>query len=97
MSTPLLKENENKPIILDIKDENMAISLNTLSGDSYGKVEIKKTGKDLMIAFNANYLIKVLRVIDDNNITLYFSGPKNPIIIKDKQETYSYLITPVKI
>ena len=75
----------------------MDISLNTLSGDSYEKIEIKKTGKDLMIAFNANYLIKVLSAIDDQNINLYFSGSKNPIIIKDKQETYSYLLTPVKM
>lgn len=96
-SVPFLKENDNKPIILDIKDDVMNLSINTLSGDSYEKIEIKKTGKDLMIAFNANYLIKVLNTIDDQNICLYFSGSKNPIIIKDKQETYSYLLTPVKI
>ena len=75
----------------------MDISLNTLAGGSYEKIDIKRTGKDLMIAFNANYLIKVLSAIDDQNINLYFSGSKNPIIIKDKQETYSFLLTPVKI
>ncbi len=96
-SRSVLRDNDNKPVILDIKDDNMDINLNTLSGDSYEKVEIKKTGKDLMIAFNANYLIKVLGAIDDQNINLYFSGSKNPIIIKDKQETYSYLLTPVKM
>ena len=96
-STPLLKEDDNKPVILDIKEEVMNISLNTLYGDSYESVDIKRSGKDLMIAFNANYLIKVLNAIDDEKITLYFSGSKNPIIIKDKQETYSYLLTPVKI
>ena len=93
----VIRDNDNKPVILDIKEDKMDISLNTLSGDSYEKVEIKRTGKDLMIAFNANYLIKVLSAIDDQNINLYFSGSKNPIIIKDKQETYSYLLTPVKI
>ena len=96
-SRSVLRDNDNKPVILDIKDDNMDINLNTLSGDSYEKVEIKKTGKDLMIAFNTNYLIKVLGAIDDQNINLYFSGPKNPIIIKDKQETYSYLLPPLKL
>lgn len=96
-SKSVLRDNDNKPVILDIKEDKMDISLNTLSGDSYEKIEIKKTGKDLMIAFNANYLIKVLSAIDDQNINLYFSGSKNPIIIKDKQETYSYLLTPVKM
>ena len=75
----------------------MELSLSSLSGESYEKIDIKKSGKDLVIAFNANNLIKVLSVIDDENINLYFSGQKNPIIIKDKQETYSYLLTPVKI
>lgn len=93
----VIRGNDNKPVIFDIKDDFIDISINTLEGDAYGKVEIKKTGKDLMIAFNANYLIKVLSAIDDQNIILYFSGSKNPIIIKDKQETYSYLLTPVKM
>ena len=50
-----------------------------------------------MIAFNARNLIKILNVIEDENVDLYFSGAKQPLIIKDKQETYSYLLTPVKI
>ena len=96
-STAVINVNDNKPVIFDINDEMMKVNLNTLSGDFHDEIEVKKKGKDLMIAFNANYLIKVLNAIDDENITLYFSGPKNPIIIKDKQETYSYLLTPVKI
>lgn len=96
-SIPVLRENDNKPVIFDIKDEKMDINLNSLSGDSHEEIDISKTGKDLMIAFNAKNLIKILNVIDDENINLYFSGAKQPVIIKDKQETYSYLLTPVKI
>ena len=96
-SIPVLRENDNKPIIFDIKDEKMDINLNSLSGDSHEEISIKKSGKDLMIAFNARNFIKILNVLDDENINLYFSGAKQPVIIKDKQETYSYLLTPVKI
>ena len=96
-STVFLRDNDNKPVILNIKDDKMDININTLSGDYHDEIEIKKTGKDLMIAFNANNLLKVLNPIEDENINLFFSGSKNPIIIKDKQETYSYLLTPVKI
>ena len=96
-SIPVLRENDNKPIIFDIKDEKMEINLNSLSGESHEEIEIKKTGKDLMIAFNTRNLIKILNVIEDENINLYFSGAKQPLIIKDKEETYSYLLTPVKI
>ena len=96
-SIPVLRENDNKPIIFDIKDEKMDINLNSLSGDSHEEMSINKSGKDLMIAFNARNFIKILNVIEDENINLYFSGSKQPVIIKDKQETYSYLLTPVKI
>ena len=96
-STTFIVDNDKKPVILNIKDDIMEVSLSSLSGESYEKIDIKKSGKDLVIAFNANNLIKVLSVIDDEKINLFFSGQKNPIIIKDKQETYSYLLTPVKI
>ena len=96
-SIPLLRENDNKPVIFDIKDEKIDINLNSLSGDSHEELEAKKTGKDLTIAFNAKNLIKILSVIEDENIILYFAGSKQPLIIKDKQETFSFLLTPVKI
>ena len=96
-SVTMLRENDNKPVILDIKENNMFINLNSLSGNFSEEINIKKTGKELMIAFNARNLIKILNVIEDENVDLYFSGAKQPLIIKDKQETYSYLLTPVKI
>ncbi|MBR1844158.1 MAG: DNA polymerase III subunit beta [Lachnospiraceae bacterium] len=96
-SIPVLRDNDNKPIIFDIKEEKMDINLNSLSGDSHEEIDIKKSGKDLMIAFNVKNLIKILNVIEDEKIYLYFAGSKQPVIIKDKQETYTYLLTPVKI
>ena len=92
-----LTDEDKKPIILDIKDSVVELNLNSLTSDYHEELEIEKTGKDIVIAFNAKNLIKILNVIDDENIFMYFSGPKQPVIIKDKQETYSYLLTPVKI
>jgi DNA polymerase-3 subunit beta len=98
-STTFVEESENnkKPVILNIKDETIEISLSSLSGESYEKIYIKKSGKDIRIAFAAKRLIKILNAISDENVNLYFSGSKQPVIIKDKQETYLYLLTPVKI
>lgn len=96
-STNSLTNEEKKPIILDIKDDGMNINLNSLTSDYHEEIEIEKTGKDILIAFNAKNLLKILNVIDDEKVNLYLSGPKQPVIIKDKQETYSYLLTPIKI
>lgn len=98
-STTFVEESESnkKPVILNIKDDIIEISLSSLSGESYEKIDIKKSGKDIRIAFTAKRLIKILNAISDENVNLYFSGSKQPVIIKDKQETYIYLLTPVKI
>ena len=56
---------------------------------------IEKEGKDLLIGFNPKFLIDALRVIDDEEVTLYFMNAKAPCFIKDERESYIYLILPV--
>ena len=41
------------------------------------------------------FLMDALRVIDDEEITLYMINPKAPCFIRDKEESYIYLILPV--
>lgn len=94
---PFTNDADKKPVVLDIKDDEMNIDLTSVNGESHEKVSIKKTGKDLMIAFNTNYFLDILNVIQDEEVTLYFSGSKQPVIIKDKQESYIYLLTAVNI
>lgn len=36
-----------------------------------------------------------LRIIDDEEVTLYMMNPKSPCFIRDEEETYIYLILPV--
>ena len=54
-----------------------------------------KDGKDLMIGFNPKFLIDALRVIDDEEVDLYFMNAKAPCFIKDEEQSYIYLILPV--
>ena len=58
-------------------------------------VFISKEGKDLLIGFNPKFLIDALRVIDDEEVTLYLMNAKAPCFIKDDEENYIYLILPV--
>ena len=48
-----------------------------------------------MIGFNPKFLMDALRVIDEEEISLYMMNPKAPCFIKDKEESYIYLILPV--
>ena len=47
-----------------------------------------------MIGFNPKFLIDALKVIDDEQIYIYLVI-EAPCFIKDKEESYIYLILPV--
>ena len=94
-ATLLIKENDKKPIILNITDESMKLKMNSTVGSLKEDIDIKKEGKDIMIGFNPKFMIDALRVIDDEEITVYLVNAKAPCFIKDKEEAYIYLILPV--
>ena len=73
----------------------MQLTLNSSFGSMNAEIMIHKTGKDIMIGFNPKFLIDALRVIDDEEITLYMMNPKSHCFIKDEEEQYIYLILPV--
>ena len=91
----LIRENDKKPIIINITDEGMELKLNSAFGTMNAEINITKFGKDLMIGFNPKFLVDALRIIDDEEVTLYMMNPKSPCFIKDEEENYIYLILPV--
>ena len=94
-ATLLVKEGDKKPIIINILDEVMELKMKSQIGTMDEEIIISKEGKDLLIGFNPKFLIDALRVIDDEEVTLYLMNPKAPCFIKDDKEMYVYLILPV--
>ena len=94
-ATILIRENDKKPLIINIGDNSMELKLNSSFGSMNADLMIHKTGKDIMIGFNPKFLIDALRVIDDEEINIYMMNPKSPCFIKDEEENYIYLILPV--
>ncbi|HCR83204.1 DNA polymerase III subunit beta [Muricomes intestini] len=94
-ATLLIKEGEKKPIIIDIRDESMELKIKSQIGSMDEEILITKEGKDLLIGFNPKFLIDALRVIDDEEVDLYFMNAKAPCFIKNENESYIYLILPV--
>lgn len=90
-----VRENDKKPIILNIMDETMELKMNSSFGSMNSEVSIQKAGKDIMIGFNPKFLMDALRIIDDEEVDLYMMNPKSPCFIKDSDENYIYLILPV--
>lgn len=94
-ATLLVKEGDKKPIIITIKDNGMELKINSTVGSMNEEIDIKKSGKDIMIGFNPKFLIDALKVIDDEEIYVYMVNPKAPCFIRDAGESYIYLILPV--
>lgn len=94
-ATLLVKEGDKKPIIINIQDDFMELKIKSQLGTMDEEIVIEKEGKDLLIGFNPKFLIDALRVIDDEEVTLYFMNAKAPCFIKDERESYIYLILPV--
>ena len=88
---------EKKPVMIEIKNNELIVSLQSINGDYKENINIKQTGKDLLIAFNQEQLYSILRVIEDEEISMYFNTSKDPLIIKDEKENYLYLIISFSI
>lgn len=94
-STLLLKESDKKPVIIDVQDDYMKFAMNSAIGSMDEDIDASKEGKDILIGFNPRFLMDALRVIDEDEITMYMINPKAPCFIRDQEETYTYLILPV--
>ncbi len=94
-ATLLVKEGDKKPIIMNIQDGVMELKINSFIGSMNEEIDIEKTGKDILIGFNPKFFIDALRVIDEEEVSLYMVNPKAPCFIRDDDNQFIYLILPV--
>lgn len=93
----LIRETDKKPIIIDIKNNDFELKINTAIGSMNEEIDITLEGKDIVIGFNPKFLLDALRVIDDETVDIYLINAKAPCFIRDKEQSYIYLILPVNI
>lgn len=96
-ATLLIKESDKKPIILNINSGTIHLKIDSSIGSMNEEMDIQKEGKDLIIGFNPKLLLDALRVIEEEEINVYFMNQKAPCYIKDEEETYRYVVLPVNI
>ena len=96
-STLFVKESDKKPIILKIENEQMNLMISSQIGSMKDQILINKEGKDIVIGFNPKFLVDALRVIDEEEVTIYLINSIAPCIIKDEKSSYLYLILPINV
>lgn len=91
----LTREEINNLIKMTIADDKIILNSNSDLGNADESINIYMEGKDLTIAFNAKYLLEILRVLEEDEITIDFNTPTSPCKIYDK--TYKYIVLPVQL
>ncbi|SJZ79680.1 DNA polymerase III subunit beta [Selenihalanaerobacter shriftii] len=92
-----VKDNSNI-IKTSFKNNKLIIeSTGSKVGESYEEINTSQQGENTEIAFNANYLIDVLKVIKNDQVLIKLSGGLSPGVIQESNnDDYIYVIMPVR-
>ena len=95
----LITLDEKKyPVKFNISDEKIIISSNTEIGAVREEVGVEVNGENRNIGFNPRYFIDALRIIENEEVDMFFTTSIGPCIIKPIEgEEFIYMILPVKI
>jgi len=95
----LITLDEKKyPVKFNISDDKIIISSNTEIGAVREEVRVDVNGENMTVGFNPRYFIEALRVIEDDEINMFFTTSIGPCTIRPLEgERFVYMILPVKI
>ena len=88
-------EMDKRPLVLTIGQDMMNLHITSPAGSMSDDVDIEMEGKELKIGFNPKFILDALRVIDDEEILIYFLNSKAPCFIRDEKQSYIYMVLPV--
>ena len=94
-ATVLVRENDKKPLVFDINDQLLKLKLNSVLGSLNSEMLVSKDGKDIMIGFNPKFLLDILDVVEEDEVTMYLTNTRSPGFIRDDDNRYNYLILPI--
>ena len=89
---------KNKLVKFTIKNDLLDITSTSEEGAVKVDIIMDKTGGDLEIGFNSNYMMDALKAIEDEQIKMRFNTAVTPCVIQPVEgDSYEYLVLPVRI
>lgn len=90
--------SENSVIRMEIQENALTVSSGSEKGRMEETIPAVTQGDDLRIAMNGRFLMDVLKVIEDDDITLLFNTSTSPCALeRNGIESYGYLILPMQV
>ena len=94
----LSRSGKNNLIRMNLTDNLVTISSTSEEGNVREDILVEKEGEDLVIGFNAQYMMDVLKKIDDEKILMYFNTQITPCVIEPLEgNQYEFIVLPVRI
>ncbi len=95
----LLINDKTNYIKLNLKKDVMLLSIETPEvGQAQEEIEIDYKGEELIMAFNPNYIMDILKNIRDDEIYFDFIDTENPGVIRQANlDNYLCVIMPIKV
>jgi DNA polymerase-3 subunit beta len=93
----LARQSKTNLVNIRLDGDVMTITSDSEVGRAREEFSIQLTGKNLSIAFNARYLLDVLKEVHDTSLVFDFNTSISPCVIRPVQgESFYYLVLPVK-
>lgn len=93
----LLTSEQLNSIKIALTKNRLVVSSNTPDvGEAREEMAISYAGGDVAIAFNPQYLIDVLKNLDEQEITLEFTDALNPGVVRSGK-SFLYVIMPIRL
>ncbi len=94
----MAREGKNNLIRMSFRKDVLRITSNAELGNVEEEVEIDLQGSDIDIAFNAKYIIDMIRNVRDDKLYMRFKSNVSPCIVTPPEgDQYLYLILPVRV
>ena len=94
----MAREGKNNLIRMSFRPGVLKISSNAELGDVEEEIEADLIGDNVDIAFNARYLIDVIRNNSEEELHMHFNSSVSPCVVTPKDgDSFLYLILPVRV
>lgn len=95
----LLSDQETHSVVLETRPPTAVLSSTSPQfGDAREEVPIEYEGEPLKLAFNANYVVEALRILEGDEVVLSLSDPLAPCLLKSPSDPgYLCVVMPMRI
>lgn len=93
----LFTNQDSAAVKMDLSKDKIVISKNTpYLGEARVEVEVEYKGKEISVGFNPDYLVDLLKNIDEEKIAFEVTDPDKPGVVRIGTE-YIYVVLPMQI